>query len=320
MTRRSPLALVALVVFAVVSVAACKGREGPPKDQFPIVGDAARVQLLTPGAGTTRLRWKPMVGSGQRVQIDIATQSTVKAQGQTIPVKLDMHMTCDARVVAVKPDGAFTSELVFQDFSLDMPQLASAGADPSMVRDLLRGAKMTMDLDPQGHVTHSSFTADNPLLSQLGDMQKQLDDSLGSLTFPFPDEPVGVGSKWDTYATQKAGNGLEMRVVTHYELLSLDGDKGKVKFTVEQYADPQPLTMGMGATAKLESMTSTGSGETDFDLGKPLVAATDSRLGMDLEVEARVGGESAQMKMRTDLTITAKVLGPAPAAALRGDR
>ena len=302
-------AALGIVAITGLFAVACGGSSAPPKEDFPALGQPAKLKILSPGDGTKApLRWKAVKGAGEKLSLVLDTNMEITAAGQTMPMKIAMRMDMDGRVRDVSADGSATIAMTVTDASIDMPGAAGAG---DMVRDMMKGMTIESTMDPRGTMSGTKVSGGGELMAQLGD---QMNNSLDQMAIPFPEEPVGVGSKWQALTTQEA-NSMKVRMVATYELTKLEGDKGTVKMTIEQFADKQTINMN-GTSAELKSLKSSGGGEMTFDLTRPMLAKADITLKMDAEME--VMGQSAEMKVDAKVTMTPQgPLGPevAPAPA-----
>lgn len=291
-TTFAAFAAAALFVFAP----ACGGKKAPPAADFPALGAPAKLTMLDAGGSAAKvpLRWKAEKGASEKLAMVLDTKMEIKAAGQTMPMNMAMRMDMDGEVVDVLADGSSVIRMVVQDASMDMPGLEGSG---DMVKDMLRGMTIESTLDPRGVTTDTKVSGGGALMEQLGD---QMDSSLDQLALPFPEEPVGVGSKWQALSTQETNN-MQVRMVVTYELVELDGDKGKVKLSLQQYADKQKMDVG-GATADLDSLESDGSGTMEFDLTRPLFAKADLTLKMTAEMS--VMGQDADMKVDAKVSMS----------------
>lgn len=296
--RLDPRAVTAALTFALL-VTAC-GKSGPPASEFPALGEPAKVKLLEPGAADrTAVRWKAVKGATGGVHLDLDTQIQIDAGGQSMPMTMKMQMDMLSEVREVSAEGVATLDNEIVDADLQMPGMPGGGDASSMVKDMMRGLRMSLKLDARGRASDVEVTGGGAFAKQLAD---QLGQSLENSTIPFPEEPVGVGAKWQAL-TRVEANQMQMRVVVEYELVSLSGAKGEVKMTITQYADAQTMKIN-GVDAKLEKLKSAGTGSLKFDLARPTVVTGEMDLKMDASME--VMGTSADMRMVMHMTFAPK--------------
>jgi len=306
---RAVVGLVALS--AGLFVIACGGNSAPPKEDFPALGQPAKIKILSAGEGAKApLRWKPKAGIGERMSMVLDTKMDISAGGQSMPMNLSMRMDMDGRVLDVKDDGSSTVSMTVTDASMEMPGMPGGADAADMVRDMLKGMTIEATMDSRGTMTGSKVSGGSDLMAQMTD---QMDDSLDQMAIPFPEEPVSVGAKWQALTTQES-NGMKVRMVATYELVKLEGDLGEVKMSIQQFADAQTMDMN-GVSADLKGLKSTGTGSMEFDLTRPMLAKAEIALKMDAEME--VMGQDADMKVDAKVTMVPKgpITDAAPAPA-----
>jgi len=289
---------------------ACGGSSAPPKEDFPALGQPAKLRMLAATDGAKApLRWKAQKGTGEKLSLILDTKMEISAAGQTMPMNMAMRMDMDGRVKDVLADGSSVIAMTVTDANIDMPGMGDAG---DMVRDIMKGMTIESTMDPRGAMSATKVSGGGELVAQLAD---QMNNSIGQMAIPFPEEPVGVGSTWQALTTQEA-NGMKVRMVATYELTKLEGDKGEVKMGIEQFADAQTINMN-GVSAKLKSLKSSGGGTMAFDLTRPMLAQAEIKLKMEAAME--VMGQPADTKVDAKVNMTPRGpitdAAPAPAPA-----
>lgn len=265
--------------------------------EFPAIGQPAVITLLDAGKGKKApLRWKAKAGVTEKLKMVMDTKMQIVMAGETMPMDMKMHMDMDGKVREVGDDGSALIEMVVTDAGMEMPGLEGPEA-ANMVRDMMRGLTIEARMDARGATSGTKVSGGGDMMAQLGE---QMNNSLDQLAVPFPEEPVGVGARWQALTSLEM-NGMKMRMVATYELTRLEGDKGAVTVTVEQHADAQVMDMG-GAKAELTRLSSTGGGTTEFDLTRPMFAKAAVSLKMDAAMS--VMGQSATMKMDARIAMT----------------
>jgi hypothetical protein len=118
---------------------------------------------------------------------------------------------------------------------------------------------------------------------------------MGQIAQPLPEEPVGVGAKWDTTLTVTIG---ELTVQQHatQELVELDGTRGKIKLVLRQ--------QGKGSGAGNLTLKATGQGEMAFDLARPVPVR--AQLDMRIEVELDADGKRLAMLKTSTMTLESR--------------
>jgi hypothetical protein len=289
------------------TTAKAPGDAKPSADGFPIV------KLLDAGKDPkTVLRFKPTAGSKTTLELTMKMSMEMALGGNSMPSpKLpEMKMAMDMTVKDVTPAGDATYDftLTSADVADDpaaMPQVVTA------MRQALAGAKGmtgTAKVTSRGFTTEGEFkTPDNmdPKAKQLMDGMKQ---SLKQMSAPLPEEPVGVGAKWEVQynITQ---NGMSLTQIAQTELVSLEGNKAKLKLTLSQKADPQKVSapgMPPGVEMQLTSLKSDGTGESNLDFGKLWPESSKAGLTSEIKMQMEQNGQKQDMTMKMGMDAEAK--------------
>ncbi|MEM9493127.1 MAG: DUF6263 family protein, partial [Myxococcota bacterium] len=134
---------------------------------------------------------------------------------------------------------------------------------------------------------------------QIKQMMGSAEQNMKQMSSPLPAEAVGVGAKWELHQQMKQ-NGIELKQVTTFELIELNGDKGKLKASVRQKADPQSVSMPNGVNADLVSLNSSGEGIVNFDLSK---LVPNSSIAIKNNTTMKVMGQEVTVDMDMNLII-----------------
>jgi hypothetical protein len=126
---------------------------------------------------------------------------------------------------------------------------------------------------------------------------------MDQMSSPLPDEAVGIGAKWELYQ-QVEQNGMKVDQVTLFELVALEGDKGRLTATVTQKAGQQAINAPgmMGATAELLKLSSAGSGTIEFDLNH-LVPMSSIAISSDYSVKVDAMGQTQTLDAHLEMSI-----------------
>jgi hypothetical protein len=231
------------------------------------------VKLLEPGAEPRReLRYRYDKGRVERARLISGTGLTMEVGGQKLdlPAMPDLEMNAKIRIVDLLASGSARRQLV-----IDKVDLKQGGIDPSLRDDVeqalarLEGLKGRDLIDARGFI-HELKLEKVQARPELRQFLESMQQALGQMGAPFPEEAVGKGARWqiETKVTQQ---GLELRQSATYELIELDGDKGLTKMALQQRSPPgavNPPGLPPGVQAELLSLDSRGNGELRFDLGR----------------------------------------------------
>ncbi len=185
----------------------------------------------------------------------------------------DAHIAVSARYDNGDGGGAVTLDIVAHTAKIarvsDVHQweiaLKRAGAHDASALLSLDGGRLVAGGGPD----------DDPALLPLNAL-------LRLLVVPFPVAPIGVGASWD--ADSLFDGAVPVKTRHHYQLVSLNGDKGHVKVTIRQ----EPATAASGKpTPKFHA---TGEAEIDFDLQRLMPERVRAKLDFHVEDATRKGG------------------------------
>lgn len=285
---------------------------GPPTPATPttapMAGEPPTVTLVDAGAEPREpLRLKLAAGQSQAMTMTMKMAMEMQLAGSKIPKVSSppMQMTMALAVKEVTAEGDIRS-----DFTLDKIEvLEDKDAPPEMVTQLkaLLGTMQKLSgsstVTPRGIVKAADFNlpADlNPMLRQQMDGMRQ---QVHQLSVPFPEEALGIGAKW-TVTQHLEQNGMKLTQVATWELKERSGTVVKLASGVTQSAEPQdmnPPGMQAGAKARLESLTSSGQGQTEVDLAKlaPIKGSMDLSLAFSMTTETN--GMKMPVSMNMDL-------------------
>lgn len=242
-----------------------------PKTSKIVGGASTRVELIEPGAEPrVALRYQYAEGRKERARLVSGSGLSMEIAGQKLelPAMPDLEMTATIEILELLGNGSARRRI-----AIDRVELSKGGLDPSMRGDVesalasLKGLKGRDVIDSRGfiHELRLERAKADPQLRQFLESMQQ---ALGQMGAPFPEEPVGKGARWriDTKVTQQ---GIDLRQTANYTLVELDGNKGRAKITLTQSAPAgavNPPGLPPGVQAELLSLDSKGAGELAFDL------------------------------------------------------
>ena len=205
----------------------------------------------------------------------------------------------------------------------------------------IEGLALHYDVTPEGRVKQAG--AKLPASKKgagLDGTLSQMTQSLESMIAPFPEEPIGIGARWQVLSRFDS-SGTELVQWSTFELKERD-DKGvRLALEVVQAAakpEVTPPNLPPGVSAKLVEFASTGRGESTVDFTFPApraatmtvdskmtlsvqqanapAASTSMKSKMVVDMKRGKGGQGAKAPAKTPTpTAPAPVAPPAPAPA-----
>jgi hypothetical protein len=308
-------ALVSVALALTVSVLYADGRMDRPvqagaaqtADGFPATGAPPAITLLSTGAAPrAALRYKVPAGTKARTEMSTAMGMTMEMAGMALPeMKLPtMKMVVDISVDAVAPNGDMTFTSGVSSMTFD-----ATGVDPTIAAGM---AGMNTDLSSvktSGTMSNRGITNQKLELDKITDPAlKQMMDTAGtalqSISFPLPEEPVGIGAKWEI-RQRMAASGVETMAKQTVEVIAIQGSKVTLKVTVDQTAPPQQMkNPALPAEAEVSLLKFTGTGTTTSVLDLvSLSSEGEGTMSMAMVMQVKMQGMEQNMSMTTGLKI-----------------
>jgi hypothetical protein len=235
------------------------------------------------------------------------TMGEMSAPPMDLPI---MKMTADMTVTSVAPDGDITYQLAFTGMDAE----TAPGQDPStaaILKNSARGitaVKGTVVVSNRGVNRSAKFELDKVGDPTLKQMLGSLSSSIESMSTPLPEEPIGVGARWEVrQAFSTAGTSTFQR--GEYELVSVNADVVALRVTFDQTAPRQMVenpALPPGATMEVEKITGSGAGTMTLRLDS-LVPTGELSSTSNALMSASVGGQSQRIVMDTKIKMT---IGP----------
>ena len=285
-------------------------------DGFPVAGAPAIVKLISAGAEPrTALRY--VIPKDYKDHMDVSmTMSMSMDMGGLGAQQMDMptmDMGMDLAASDVSPEGDVTYSVTFTGIKYEPgpntdPTLLSALQGSTTNLDKMRSTVTVSNRGLTKHVAPDVSALDNQQAAQLVD---QMSSSVQSLSAPFPEEPVGVGARWEVRQVMPA-NGVQMFNKMTVEVVSIDGPNVALKMTIDMSAPSQAISNPMmppGASVQLDSFTGSGSGTIAFNLAR-LVPTGEMNQQMAMGMSVSMNGNN--MSMQTSNSTKIKV-APGPA-------
>jgi hypothetical protein len=269
------------------------------------------VTLDSPGAPPRQpLALRLVAGSSAKVAMvnKLTLKLTIGGQAAPATVVPGTRQVITERVEKVDADGSASISVTFSEASV----VPTPGADPAVVQatqaglEPLNRLRGTQTVDPDGAVRNVTFDTaaitDPAIKSTLDSMTSQL----GSLSAPFPREPVGVGARW-TVTSSAILAGIRMTTTTHYTLRSRTGDRYELDQSQEAAAVPGPVplpNLPAGAQASVTDFTVKSTGQISGDLTRRLPTKSSAKGTGNGTFSMTVGNEKVSLvqSLTTDVT------------------
>lgn len=280
--------------------------QAPQPSPSPVPGfqvQDSRIEVLDTGVEPRqplRLQFQP--GDRQQATMTMGVELAAQQGNRTMPLPALPDIVIDLETEVRDPGtpGELVYEIRYGDAT------AAPGGDPAMQEaiamslQLLRGLSVVATVDDRGRVRSLELQgsdASAPNATNLESMNSLL-QSADQLSFPLPEEAVGVGARWQVVSQLSLG-GLEMMQTATYELVDREGDRLQLNLTLDQTAASPDDSE---SPALLQSLRSTGTGRIDLRLDRPLPER--AAIEMESRVEMALPGETESLTSTSRLNLT----------------
>jgi len=236
------------------------------------------------------------------VKVNVSVEAAgAPPQAQAQPaLELTLKMTAKAQ-----QKGSYPFDVKLEKVGLAEGQGLGPQAAAEVTKQLgpLAGLTAKMDISPKGTVGELTFSGDDRMQKQgTAEVLDLLQQTAELLVVPFPDEPIGVGAKWDMQ-TVSATQGSKVTTLTHFQLKEWTGDAGVVVAEIVRSAPKAPLRdpRMQGATIEIS-----GKGTYTFTLklDRPAVkVAGESSLDAKIEAKTEKGSQTIHQIVKSKHTI-----------------
>jgi hypothetical protein len=285
-----------LAVVVVFAQAACER----DKHVSATATNAPVIKLTAAGSGPKQaLRFTAKAGMKKVLVLAMDMGMTITVGGmprtQQVPT---IKMSMDIVVASVAANGD-----IRYDFKLRESEVVTDDPNDPVAASVKQALSGMTGLGGSAVVTNRGFTQKvdvnvpagaNAQVVQFVDSLKQ---SIGQMSAPLPEEPVGVGAKWET-TIKLQQNGLELQQVGTNELVALDGNTITLDLGVKQTAAPQTIEKD-GTKVELKSYTGSGGGHTTIDLTQ----LVPSKAEVSMKADMQMGAGDQDLGMSLDLKI-----------------
>lgn len=216
------------------------------------------------------------------------------AQSNAVPSIPAISLPVDLAVQDVPANGDITYEMTFEEPGIaDEPGTAPATAQAmKALLSGIKGVSATGVVSDRGVTKKVDIKLPSNANPQVRQTVEQITESVSDMGPQLPEEPVGMGAKWEVKSTVKV-SGVPLEKTTDFQLISIDGDHLGTTFT--QLATNQKTQNTPGGGTQMGGIQITNSGSIASDLSKlmALQATTDSHsevngmtVGVNINLEA----------------------------------
>jgi hypothetical protein len=291
--------------------AAAPTTTAPPLPTTTTVVPKSTVVLDSPGAQPRQsLVLRMTAGSSAKVAMvsKVGIKMTIDGEAAPLGVLPATRTVMEQRVDRVDADGTAHFSVRFPEVSA----MATPGGDPAAVKAVedalqsLKGVTGAGAVDVHGNVSDMAFDTRSVSDPNLKSTLDSLSSQLGSLSAPFPTEPVGVGARWTVTSTATI-TGLKMTTTTHFTLRSRTGDRYELDQAQDAVGLPGPAAfpgLPAGAEASVTKFTVKSTGQISGDLTRQMPIKSSTKGTGDGTFAMTVNGEELTMGQKLTMDIT----------------
>jgi hypothetical protein len=225
----------------------------------------------------TLLRYQPVVGTKQRLQVTIDLEVGAGDMGGPLP---SLVMTLAVSVDGKTPAGQAKVHAAIENVvAVDQGKSKISAASLGPVLEPLKGIGFDALLTPEGRVSAATLDARARALPKMTQTSLgSLVDSFAQTLMPLPDVPVGPGAVWRTSRALN-GNGLALTSVSSVSLTRVSGSTFEYTLDSTLHGDDQSIADSSGAGSGSAETGSAGSGSAGSgSAGSGSAAATGTSL------------------------------------------
>jgi hypothetical protein len=229
-----------------------------------------QVKLISAGAEPLEIyRLQAQPGSQQKVKMSVAMSMTMSGPdlpGEPVKIpKIQLDATVTTKSVAANQD--ITYEAVFDQMAV----ASDAGGEPTMIQALeqqlggLKGAVVTGLLSDRYHSKKAEVKLPAGADASVRDSVEQMKGALVNPALVLPEEPIGVGAKWEIRTRHKENN-INVDLVANHELVAAADGRLTIKSVTTRSAAKQKIANPLMPSLKVDLTKLTGGNTEEFVL------------------------------------------------------
>jgi hypothetical protein len=195
----------------------------------------------------------------------------------------------------------------FDSTTLDSPLMAANAYKPALER--MRGVTSNVVYDNRMNMVHAEFTN---VAGKLSPVTEQLGTSLKGMTFPLPQEPVGVGDSWTAETelpiNQMASGGPPVSTTTKLTVKEIhtDGRDTTILAALETNFPRDPIKVEQQGQVLSLKLSGTMTGEYLFSVSRGAVVRSSRSGTMRIDMTGGMlgaGGANLTVKQTSSLQL-----------------
>lgn len=296
-----------VAVLCVVPLATPPVAQGGGRDPRPVPKDTQVTLIEAGGAPRRPLRYRFKAGDTVEMTMDMTMAMGIEFGGKVVPPQAmpTMRMVFEFAVRRVSPAGESTLAFLLKEVSL----VGTSGFTPEQQKQILavigtvKGFQGTVVVTSRGVTKSVTYKTPPGMSPQAKQLIGNLSNQMKQLSTPFPVEPVGVGARWRVVIPIQ-GPPITLASQLEFQLVARGAAGPRLKVKISGWAPPQAMQLPelQGMSARLKSLSVTGSGEMELSLSRPASTATLTAK-QSMESVFDVAGQPQSMKMNMDMKV-----------------
>jgi predicted small lipoprotein YifL len=282
-------------------------------DKVLPVGAQPIIRLIDAGAEPrSDLSYALNKGGTQKLQMSMDMVMSMRMGAKSLPPTTipTMSMQLDMAITDKSPSGEWKV-----DSKLTRVTVSAKGAQQEQMAAAMRpqvegmkGLGMGYWINGKGHVRDVKLDIPKNFPAAAQQMLQGMNQSFESMVAPLPNEPVGVGARWQVIS-RMASAGADLLQSATYTLKARDGGKATLEVKLVQLAASDSINapgMPPGVTTQVKSFSSGGSGTSLLDTKNvaPDTGSMALKTAMDIAVKGSNEGDESSIETQTKVLIS----------------
>jgi hypothetical protein len=223
----------------------------PEADAFLSPGSSNQVVVQSAGSGDKARLGGPLAGP-RKGELSLSVDA-----GPSSPPQWTL-------AAELRPEQSEAAPAIGIEFS-ELGILGEVRSDihPETLRhlDAFRGVRLLLKLDARGcHTGVEAALSGQERRQELGPLLGQFEDAFNSVFAAFPEQPVGVGAKWEVRSRERFGN-ADTITFRFYEVVGLSGNRIEITYQSERFLARRTVPGPHGQDAEATDFVARGNGQ-----------------------------------------------------------
>ncbi len=266
------------------------------------------LEVLSVGAEPrSPLRYQLQAGDRHDATLTMNTTVSTQMGDRPFPAPTIPTLEFDLHTLIQDPPSA---DLFAYTLTYDQVRAVNASeVDPELLAafepmlNTLQGIGVRVTMDAIGTLESMQVALPDDADPVMRSVLEQLPQSMGQLSFPLPTEALGVGAQWRATSQMTIGP-LAMEQTVIYTLVAREGDRLTLSAELSQSLLPE---QGGAIAAGLQAVNTTGTGNIELMLDRPLPTQAQLRLNSITEIQAPTqGAEPLRTETNLEMQVTTR--------------